>query len=290
MNDTLTYVYCLVLSSRRPIVSRRLTMRGVPGARDTRAVAAGDGLWLIVASVSARDYGEEAITRGLQDLQWVGQRAMAHEAVVEQFLSARAVLPMQLFTLFNSDERAIHHVDRQRREIRAVLKRIEGRLEFGLRLTFDEQALRDAITARAAGEAANATRVPGPTTPQAGTAYLARKRDLLDVQRVQLKEARVEADRLFAALTRDVDDARRRTATEQAAPGSRLLLDAAFLVSSTRAQSFRATVGRQARKIAAAGVVVSLTGPWPPYNFISPAARPAPSVGSAQSSRGKSAH
>jgi hypothetical protein len=289
VNETLTYVYCLILSGRRPAVSRRLAARGMPGAAETRAVPAGDGCWLIVASVPASDYAETAITRGLQDLDWVGERAIAHEAVVEQFLSARAVLPMQLFTLFNSDERAIHHVERQRREILAVLKRVEGRLEFGLRLTFDEQAVRDAIAGRAGGAATTGRAPRSGVKRQAGTAYLARKRELLDVRRVQLKEARSEADRLFATLTRDAADARRRTATEQAAPGSRLLLDAAFLVSSTRARSFRAAVGRQARTIAATGVVVSLTGPWPPYNFVSPAARPASSRQGGQSSRGKNA-
>ena len=58
----------------------------------------------------ARDYGEAALARGLQNLDWVGRRAMAHEAVVEHFLPAPAVLPMQLFTLFTSDERALEHV------------------------------------------------------------------------------------------------------------------------------------------------------------------------------------
>lgn len=287
MSESLTYVYCLVLSGRRPVVSRRLTRLGVPGARETRAVAAGDGFWLISATVPASDYDEAAIARGLQDLDWVGRRAVAHEAVVEQFLPARAVLPMQLFTLFNSDERAIHHVDRQRREIHGVVKRIQGRLEWGLRLTFDEKSVRDAVDAKARGDGANPRASRGGTKRQGGTAYLARKRDLLDVQRVQLRAARSEADRLFTALTRDVADARRRTATEQAAPGSRLLLDAAFLVPSSRARSFRATVSRRAREIAAAGVVVSLTGPWPPYNFIAPAARPARSRRVAQSGRAK---
>jgi hypothetical protein len=129
---------------------------------------------------------------------------------------------------------------------------------------------------------------PGPT----GTAYLARKRDLLDVHRVQLRAAKSGADHLFDALTREAADARRRTSTEQAAPGSRLLLDAAFLVPSSRTRTFRAAVGRRARAIGAAGVVVSLTGPWPPYNFIAPPAGSAQPVASgrrAQGSRGKTA-
>jgi hypothetical protein len=253
--NLLSYVYCLVLSPRRPAIRKRVAAAGVPGSRDTRAVAAGDDLWLIVASVPAEEYDEAALTRGLQNLEWVAPRAMAHEAVVEQFLSARAVVPMQLFTLFTSDERALQHVDRQRKEIRAVVKRLERKLEWGLRLTFDEQAVRAAVdTAR-----------PGKQT---GIAYLTRKRDLLDVQRVQLKAAQSDADQLFTALTREAADARRRRATEQA-PGTKLLLDASFLVPSARTRTFRAAVGKRARAVGA-GVVVTLTGPWPAYNFIAP--------------------
>jgi hypothetical protein len=265
---TLSYVYCLVLSTRRPTIPPQLTAAGIPGGRNTRAVATGDGLWLIVADVPANEYDEAALAKGLENLDWVGRRAMAHEAVVEHFLTARAVLPMQLFTLFTSDDRALQHVDRQRREILAIVKRLERKHEWGLRLTFDEQSVRDQVEAKHAGK-----RRSGSPQEVSGSTYLARKRDLLDVHRGQLLAARTAADALFATLTKQATDAHRRTATEQAAPGSRLLLDAAFLVPATRTRSFRAAVNRSAKQISAAGVVVALTGPWPPYNFISSPAR-----------------
>lgn len=258
MSASLTYVYCLILGARRPSIASK--SGGVPGGRETRAIPAGDGLWLIVATVPAKDYDEAALAAGLQNLDWVGRRAMAHEAVIERFLSARAVLPMQLFTLFTSDERAVQHVARQRKEILAILKRIEKKVEWGLRLTFDEEAVRTSVEASAANKAQG--------TPT-GAAYLARKRDLLDVTRVQLKAAKREADRLFAAMKTEAAESCRRSETEQASAGARLLLDAAFLVPASRTRAFRAAVARQARKIGATGIVVSLTGPWPPYNFIS---------------------
>jgi hypothetical protein len=257
--SSLTYVYCLVLGGRRPSIPAEST--GIPGGREMRAIPAGAGLWLIVATVPAKDYDEPALAKGLQNLDWVGRRAMAHEAVIEQFLSARAVLPMQLFTLFTSDERAVQHVARQRKGILAVLKRIEKKVEWGLRLTFDEGAVRTSVEA-SAGKRAKET--------PSGAAYLARKRDLLDVTRGRLKAARGEADRLFAALKKEAAESRRRSETEQASAGARLLLDAAFLVPASRTRAFRAAVGRHARTIGANGIVVSLTGPWPPYNFISP--------------------
>lgn len=222
--------------------------------------------WLIVSSVPAHEYDEAALERGLPRIAWVGQRAMAHEAVVEHFLASPAVLPMQLFALFTSDERAIEHVTRDRRRIAKILARIERQLEWGLRLTWDESAARKTVEAK--HRAGKAGRAGGAGGVVSGSSYLARKRDLLDVNRVQLKAARAEADRLYRAMSRDASASKRRTATEKAAPGSRLLLDAAFLVPAKRAAAFQASTRRSAKKLAPSGLVVSLTGPWPPYNFI----------------------
>ena len=277
MTERLTYVYCLIRSTRRPAL--RGVPPGMPGSAAVRALDAGGGVWAIVSTVSAREYNEQALAAGLPNLDWVGRRAMAHEGVVEHFLTAAAVLPMQLFTIFTSDERALEHVARDRSRIDPILARIERQLEWGLRLTFDEQAARDAVETRASGK-----------TDASGASYLARKRDLLNVTRVQLTEAKAEADRLYRAMTRAATEARRRTATEQAAPGSRLLLDAAFLVPTRRAGAFRAALRQNARKLGAAGIVVSLTGPWPPYNFIdAPSGIPRDTRATSRRPRAKSA-
>jgi hypothetical protein len=255
VSAALTYVFCLVRSARRPSVTD--VPVDLPGAGALRVIAAAPATWLVVASVPQRDYSETALAAGLQDLDWVGPRAMAHEAVVEQFLSARAVLPMQLFTLFTSDDRAIAHVTRDRRRVERILARIDRQHEWGLRLTFDEKSVRDRIEQGAASHGG-----------ASGADYLTRKRDLLNVTRVQLAEAKTAANRLYRALSREASEARRRTSLERAAPGSRLLLDAAFLIPVRRATAFRTALRKQARALGPSGVVVSLTGPWPPYNFI----------------------
>jgi hypothetical protein len=200
----------------------------------------------------------------LQQLDWVAPRALAHEAVVEHFLAAPAVLPMQLFTMFTGDERAVEHVVRDRRRIAGILKRIEGQVEWGLRLTLDLDANKPAGARKDAARSRRSSR----NASEGGAAYLARKRDQLDWARTRLKKGRSEANRMYRAVSREATAARRRTATERAAPGSRLLLDAAFLVPARRATAFRAAVGRHARALKGAGLTVSLTGPWPAYNFI----------------------
>jgi hypothetical protein len=253
-----TYVYCLVRSARKPSL-RRVT-GGLPGAGPVRALDAGRGLWVIASDVPEREYNERAIADGLTHIEWVSQRAMAHEAIVERFLGAPALLPMQLFTIFTSDERALAHVSRERRRIEPILRRVGGHLEWGVRLTWDEEAARAEVERshrRTAGREGS------------GSAYLARKRDLLDVGRTRLADARAEATALHRDLAALARDAFRRTSTERAAPGSRLLLDAAYLVRAARRSAFQSAVRRHARRLAARGIAATLTGPWPPYNFIS---------------------
>ena len=261
---TLTYVYCLVRSRKAPGVAA--VPGGMPGSRAVRALPAGPATWAIVTSVPAREYDEAALASGLQNLDWVGRRAMAHESVVEHFLGAPAVLPMQLFTLFTSDDRVLEHIARDRVRINRILARLDRQMEWGLRLSFDERAARQAVEddhkSRQARRGA-----------ESGTAYLARKRDLFDVTRVQLTAARTAADRLYRAMAREATESRRRRSTEQATPGSKLLLDAAFLVPARRANAFRTALRQHARKLSGSGLVVSLTGPWPAYNFVDAAPR-----------------
>ena len=225
----------------------------MPGGQDLRAIDVGEHLWAIVQSVPEADYGETALARGLQNLDWVGSRAIAHERVIESFLSAPALLPMHLLTLFTSDDRVVQHVRSDGTRIRRLLKRVEGKVEWGLRLTFDEKAARAKVSRRPV---------------RSGTEFLARKRDVLGIDRTRVKEARHAADSVYTSMSRLATAAQRRTSLERAAPGSRLLLDAAFLVPVAKGAAFRSASRQRMRDLRALGVTMSLTGPWPPYNFV----------------------
>lgn len=261
MTPVLTYVYCLVRAARRP------SLRGVPDAMpgsegvrllelpETPSRRGAQRDWLVVSSVREAMYGEDALQHRLQDLEWIGPRAIAHEAVIEHFLSADAVLPMQLFALFKSDARAVEHIVHNSRRIGRILLRIEQQVEWGLRLMWDPGSLETA-------------KQPPPRRIVSGADYLVRKRNQRDQSRVVLQRARADASRLYRVIAGEASEARRRSDVERAAPGSRLLLDAAFLVPARRTKAFQAVVRRHAGALERAGISVSLTGPWPPYNFI----------------------
>jgi gas vesicle protein GvpL/GvpF len=251
-----SYVYCAASSPTAPRLAR--APQGLPEMGRPRTVRVAAGLWLVVADAPLSRYGGAQIEAGLRDIDWVSRCAVAHEAVIEHVArSGATVVPMKMFTLFADDTRAIAHVTRLKKKIGALIRRVSGRQEWGLRVTLDERR----ALARGAGA--------GNGGPTSGTAFLVQKKAEKDAARGLAARAREEANRLFDHLAGHADAAHRRRPMADA-PG-RLLLEAAFLVPVGHARAFRAEAARRARALAPDGYDLNLSGPWPPYSFVTDA-------------------
>jgi hypothetical protein len=209
---------------------------------------------MIVADAPAGRFGEDDINRNIANVDWVSRIAVAHEAVVASFIGADAVLPMKLFTIFINDERAAAHLSAERAQIERLLGRVAKHDEWGIRVVLDGRKPARAHTAKAA---------------PSGASYLTRKKTQRDARAELVERSREVAAGLFDRLAAMGSDARRRPASEMPVKGSPLLLDAAFLVPRSHAARFRSTIAQQAKALRPRGYTVSLTGPWPPYSFMS---------------------
>ena len=251
-----TYVYCIVKSARPPRIAR--VPPGLPGTGRVRAVEIGPGLFAIVADAPQARYNEAAVNAGLSDLNWVSRVAVRHEAVVEHFIEAAAVLPMKLFTLFADDERMREHMRGERSRLLAMAKRVGGHHEWGVRVLLD----RAKRIAQASGGARKSA------TALTGKDYLSRKKAARDASIELASQAHDTVDDLYERLGKRAKLSRRRSAAELPAQGGSLLLDAAFLVARTKTAAFRAAAAERARALTPQGYAVTLTGPGPPYTFV----------------------
>jgi hypothetical protein len=88
-------------------------------------------------------------------MSWVGEVAVAHEAVVEHFtrLKGATVVPAKLFTMFSSLDRALADTRSRRDDIIEAVKRIAGCEEWGVRIlrTAAENPRRPATTRATTG-------------------------------------------------------------------------------------------------------------------------------------------
>jgi hypothetical protein len=258
MDPSATYAYCALHSAAKPKASR--APAGLPGATPPRLLDVGRSLWIACASVPLAAYGPGVLERALRDLTWVGDVAVAHESVVEHFAQQKnvTVVPMKLFTMFSSDTRAVEETRSRRREILSAVRRISGCEEWGVRITLASSSpgLRGDQRAR----------------PTSGAEFLASKKHARDVARQFVRAAMASADAAYATLSSIARDARRREDVPEGASAPPLL-DAAFLVPATRRTRFKSAARKLAGGGVKAGTEITVTGPWPAYNFVQETSR-----------------
>jgi len=140
----------------------------------------------------------------------------------------------------------------RRRELERVARRIRGSAEWGVRIA------RDPAPAGGSGASAEPAR--------SGTAFLTAKKRARDEAFDRSRQAVEAAEHALVTLAKLAKEVRRQPAPEGAAAPP--LLDAAFLVASSRTTRFKKAAKREAELCRNAGANLILSGPWPAYNFI----------------------
>ena len=251
------YLYCVANAARKPSTAR--APHGMPGATTPEAVHVTGSLWLILAEVPLDTYGGDQLENRLADLEWVGQIAMAHERVVEHFAgkSGQVVIPMKLFTMFSNRARAISEIAARRSSIDAAVRRIANAEEWGIRV------MRTGGPERASAS----TTATASSGRGSGAAFLASKKQARDAARNAKAAAIESASRAYERLASLARESRVRTDTPASA-ATPPLLDAAFLVPSGKRAAFKAAAQREVARCAKAGAQMTISGPWPAYNFV----------------------
>jgi len=178
--------------------------------------------------------------------------ARGHDAAVRAAAGSGPVLPLRFGTVV-ADEAAARRLLREHgASAREQLRRIAGTREWGVKLV-----------RRLDDEPAQVGSRPSERRGVTGTEYLARRRQALERHENAETTAERAADVLQETLRPHVTECLRRGGS----PGSSLLLDLAFLVPLEDETAFLAAAAELGDGFEGFGVEVS--GPWPPYSFVS---------------------
>jgi hypothetical protein len=257
-----TYVYCVVRSVTPPVVAGGI--EPLPGGGTPRALPIAADTWLVAANVPLKVFGQDALNKRLQDVDWMSRCGIAHQAVIESFLGSDAVVPMTLFTIFASEDRAIAEAKKDAARLAASLDRVAGRVEWVVRV------LRGDAAPSAGTTTGHAVRTTAGAAPRSGREFLQAKVNQRQAARRAAEETKQAVSALMTALSDAADDVSDRTDAQTAsALASSALLDAAFLVTRTAEPQFEKAARRMAQPLADRGLRVSVTGPWPCYSFVS---------------------
>jgi Gas vesicle synthesis protein GvpL/GvpF len=252
-----TWAYCITRASDAPAIE------GVHGAPVERIEEG--GLAVLVSRVPLSEFGEHALRRNLNDLDWLERVARDHEAVLERALEEGTIVPLRICTIFADERGAGRMLSEQRSVLDTALDVLDGREEWGVKLTVDRAALETAARDRASE--VSDEELEGRS---AGGAYMLRRR-----QERQLREA---ADRLAGGIAEDVHARLQDWATdavvnrpqnpELSGHEGDMLLNASYLVEAAKVERLHELVDELRERHRELGARIELTGPWPPYNFV----------------------
>jgi hypothetical protein len=169
---------------------------------------------------------------------------------VEELMRSQPILPARFNTFLPTEEAAIRLLQERAQEFRASLERVTGKVEMGLRVLWDPP-----------DDPVMSEDWPAPTGGP-GTEYLMRR-----TREVQGLAAQRRAG---AALIQSFHATFQPLAAQcqlHPFPSERFLFAAAYLVEQDRIGAFREQAAKKLAESPQVGFL--LTGPWPPYHFVS---------------------
>jgi hypothetical protein len=187
------------------------------------------------------------------------ENALAHEHVIETVMKTHTIIPMSFGTVFRTDDDIREVLRSIYASLKDVLKQMEGKLEFGLKVNWD----RDRIIEELKDADEEIRRFHQEITRKhLQSTYFAR----MQLGRM-IDKALSERS---AQYVRDIYEALRGVcvASRDNKPiGDKMIMNAAFLVEREKENDFDAAVNKIAKHY---GELLNFkyTGPWPPYNFV----------------------
>lgn len=189
---------------------------------------------------------------------------LRHESVVEALCQAGPALPVRFGAILASQEAVKEALARQSATLLADLERVGNKVELGLTILWGAGGGQEDTQSEQSPDWSR--RPTDDTTPGPGTRYLQAR--LAHYQRETAQNSKVQA------LVANLEQALQPYIFEQAyrqPSAARIAVRAAYLVHRSQINDFQQVVDklRQAQP----GLRWLISGPWPPYSFVSGAGR-----------------
>jgi hypothetical protein len=243
-----TYAYCLVHSTTP--LSLRGVPASVPGAGAPRLLTIDRNIFAVVADAPLERFTGEQLQQEMQDVEAISRHAVAHAAVIEFFFRRATVIPLKLFTLFSSDDKVLAHVRGQLALLRRLFVALRGFEEWGVRVIAGEV---EAESARSL---------------DSGRDYLQVKQRL-NAQTAAPPRATVQTINSALRSLGRMASKTRKEALPAAGRGRPYAAAASFLVSAKRREAWKKQAATLAAALSGQGHRLEMSGPWPPYHFVS---------------------
>ena len=218
----------------------------------------------IVCHVRMEDFVGAAAEARLEDLSWVGPRAVRHGEIIEKVAGRSPVLPARFGTLFSTMESLRGLLEQHRAQMSEHLDYLTHKDEWSVKVLIEKDRARNYLLSEKLAVQANDLASLPP-----GARYFKEKQLAAALE----GEFRAWLSSVCEVVGTDLSGCsasiskRRPVAAFQQESHKEIIANWAFLVSRDNMPDFRERVERANGSYADQGLCLDISGPWPPYSF-----------------------
>lgn len=260
--ESYIYLYCFFKGP-----SSLLPQRGIDRINTTFVLSYKD-LCALVSPVGINEYNEQALSRLVENLQWLAPIAKRHEEIIRYVMGFHPVIPIKLGTIYVNSERLMEILRGSHDKLCSYLDFVNDKEEWGIKVYAGKDAGRKKIegSIELIGQLdAKITSV----TP--GQAYLLKKKRGNLIHQHSIDFLNHIAGIIYQQILPWAVEGRRNKILSKQATGkeSNMILNAAFLFNKLDVEAFKEQINDLAAGYIDDGLSFEINGPWPCYNFCS---------------------
>ena len=228
----------------------------------------------VVSKVSLEEFASEEIQKKAQgDLNWIKEKALAHEKVIEEAMrkddEVLSLMPMRFGTIFKEKARLEETLIKDYPRIREVLDKIRGKQEWSVKIYLKDRGKLEQVI-KEKNKAIKEKEKEIASLPE-GMAFFMEEELKEVISRELEKELNNIEEVLFESLKKQAVDAKKCKILQKELTGRRepMILNAAYLVPEEKIEDFKEKTEGSNQEAQAKGFYIEYSGPWPAYNFTS---------------------
>ncbi len=227
---------------------------------------------VVVSGVSLQEFESEAIKiKAQEDLNWIKEKAVIHERVIEQAMikdnKNLGLIPMGFGTIFKEEASLRETLDKNHEKIKHVLDNIRGKQEWGVKVYLNDKKIFEK-NIKEKSEVLREKEREMASLPEGMAFFMEEElKEMID------KEKNEELNNItgffFEILRKHAVDSAKNKLLEKELTGisKPMVLNAAYLISDEKKEGFTNEAERLKLEIKAEGFGLEYSGPWPAYNF-----------------------
>jgi len=259
MMHDLIYVYCIL---NNPVeLIRDIDSMGLKSL-------VFDNFSVIVKTVSESEFSEENLKRNLSDIQWLESNVRDHLAVINRFMESNTLIPFNFGTIYQSTESLKKFITDYSDSLKENFLHVGGKEEWAVKIYCDRKSLSDRIDELSTDAAALEEQIMASSP---GKAFLLKRKkaDLIENETDRLCKHYGQKYYDEFKILSESTCLNNLLPKELTGRMDTMIFNGAFLVSKNKVSDFKSTAELLRTKYGSICFIIEITGPWPPFSFIS---------------------